>query len=357
MLISKEVKIGAVFFIAIVILVVFAVAVGALTLGGGHGMTVYFDEVLGLEPGNDVWLYGKKVGAVRSLTHALMTTLDGKQAFMVKVVLNLDNEIALYDDYGITVVDKSVIGGRAVQIRAGTPGKPAHTGTIYGSSRSNPLATMGEEFTESLRVVDAFVDLIHDLQEGKGTLGMLITDDALYQELVSTTTKTGDVLELLTAEESTFRSLLEDRELPENIRENLAQMRRATQQFAELMEKINSPDSFIRRLATDTTLFQRLDSLVKNLDEFSRMLGSGKGLGRALTDENLYRDIAEIVAETRRTVRIARELMAEVQRDPQMLIAGRPTGKESWLVRQLRGEVAAPAPRAVLDRRKLVPDE
>ncbi|RKY26092.1 MAG: hypothetical protein DRP79_05640 [Planctomycetota bacterium] len=357
MIISKEAKIGAVFFIAIVILVVFAVAVGAVHVGGGHTMVVYFDEVLGLEPGNDVWLYGNKVGSVSSLTHTPITGPDGKQAFMVKVVLNLDNEITLHDDYDITVMDKSVVGGRAVEIKAGTPGKRVHTGVIYGSSRGNPLASMGSEFGKSLDTLKTMGRIAADLQEGKGTLGMLLNDEKLYRELVSTTRETRVMLEMLTAEDSAFKSLLEDKKLAGDIAATAAQLKTAAERFAALMEKTNSPDSLVHRLVTDKALFSRLESLMENLDEFSETLRAGKGLGRMLTDDYLYNEIVGITAELGRTVRVARELIAEVQRDPQVLIAGRPTGRESWLVRQLRGEDGTLFPRTVQDARKLVPGD
>lgn len=355
MLVSKEVKIGAVFFIAIIILVMFAVAVGALPVGGGHKMIVYFDEVLGLEPGNDVWLYGRKVGTVQGLEYAPMAGPDGRDALMVKVVMNLDQEVPIYEDYKISVMDKSVIGGRAVQIKSGTPGKPAPEGVFYGSSHGNPLASMGEEFSKSLAVVESVGQIAQDLREGKGSLGMLLKNKELYEEMVNTTREIRVMMEMLTAEDSTFRALMKDPEVGRNIRKTAEEMKTVSQEFAAFLAKINSPDSFINSLVTDKTLYARLEAIMAGLETFSKTLGSGRGLTRALTDDAFYHDIQDTAAELKSTVRLARELIAEVQRDPQMLIAGRPSGQESWLVKQLRGE--GPPREARADPRKLVPED
>ena len=83
---KRAVIVGVFVFLALVIFVL-----GVMTLGGqkslfnrGAKINAVFNEVNGLQPGNNVWFAGVKVGTVQDV----MITEDGK----VKVEMNLDKD-------------------------------------------------------------------------------------------------------------------------------------------------------------------------------------------------------------------------------------------------------------------------
>lgn len=360
MIISKEAKIGALFFIAIAIFVVFAVAVGALPSVGRYKMTVYFDKVYGLQPGSDVWLNGTSFGTVQSIEpeevemHDRAVALDrsdlaGKnRVLMVKVVLSLPRAVTLYKNYTISVVDKSVIAGRAVDILVGTPDKPVYEGTIFGES-ADTMAAIQRRMSDALTLITS-EDAVKKIR---------VLYDKVQDALDETTAAVKDArttLKLLTAENSNFRLLLEDRQFGRDLIGAVADVRTVTGSLAGITAKLNNPNSLVSRLASDETLYPRLESLAKNLDEFTGMLASNRGISRMFNDEELYRNIQETVLEVKRITQVAATFMAEVEKDPQMLVIGRPSSNESWMMKQLRGSQPAGAAQPVpTDRRKLVP--
>jgi ABC-type transporter Mla subunit MlaD len=360
MIISKEAKIGALFFIAIAVFMVFAVAIGALPSVSRYKMTVYFDKVYGLTPGSEVWLSGTSFGTVESVEPEEVelpdstglpynTGVRGKtKVLMVKAVLSLPRPVTLYDDYTISVVDKSVIAGRAVDILAGTPTRPVHEGPIIGES-AGTMASIQRRMSDALTKITS--------EEGSKKLQSLFdkTTDALTKT-TEALDEAHEALKLLTAENSNYRRMLEDPQFRENLTGAMEQIKLTSTNLAEITAKMNSQDSLFNRLATDETLYPRLESLVKNLDDFSRMLAAGKGVGRMFTDEELYRNIQDTVLEVRRIAQVANKFMAEVERDPQIVVLGRPNPNESVLAKQLRTPPTAGVPRpGEIDSRKLVP--
>jgi regulator of sigma D len=350
MIISKEAKIGAVFFIAIAVFLVFAVAVGVLPLGGRQQMVVYFDKVYGLQPGNDVWVNGNSYGSVQSLETVTVPVKDeetGKieKAIMIKVVLSVPHVVTLHEGYNISVVDKSVIGGRAVDIMPGPPDNPPYTGMIHGTSLGTIASIQGRISTA-----------LDEMMLSEGTFRQLVKQREVYDKTVTVLDEAAKTLQLLTDEHSNYRRIMTDPHFADDLTGAVAELRKASDEIANYAEKMNAPNSFANRLATDETLFPRLEAITQNLEAFTRKLNEGEGMGRLLTDQELYRDIRDIVAELRQTARVASKFISELEGDPQMLIAGRHSQNETWLVQQLRGPKPA-APPAPVDERKLVPQD
>jgi len=350
MIIPKEAKIGALFFIAIAIFVVFAVAIGVMPSVGRHRMTVYFDKVYGLQPGSDVWLSGTSFGTVESVEPEEVRLHDRAEVLMVKVVLSIPRPVTLYSDYTISVVDKSVIAGRAVDILVGTPGNPRWEGPIIGES-AGTMASIQRRMSDALSKITS--------KQGEEKLRSLY--DNVQEALGETTQSLKEAraaLNLLTAENSNYRRILEDPKFREDLTGAMAEIRNVSANLADITAKMNNPNSFVSRLASDETLYPRLESLVKNLDDFTRTLNSGKGVSRMFTDEGLYRDIQETVQEIRRIAQTANKFIAEVEKDPQILVVGRPGPNESLLAKQLRSQSPAGAAQPVeTDDRKLVPQD
>jgi len=359
MIISKEAKIGALFFVAIAVFLVFAVAVGALPTSKQYQMVVYFDRVFGLQPGNDVWMNGISIGTVKNVETVECADENGKSAMMVRVALSLSQKVTLHEGYEVNVVDKSFIAGRAVDILAGPPDSPPHEGTIYGKSEWTMAAIQ-------LRISQALTKMT----ASQGTMDRVIQDPRLYddslkavqQSLVTLAqaTKTLEemqkALAVLTDKDSTYTRIMTDPKFAENLTQAAAQLNNAVTQIGDFVGKMNEPGSFANRLVTDRTLFPRLEAVTIALEVFSKRLSEGKGIGRAFTDEALYRNIQEIVLELRRTTAQASKFVAELEKDPQMLVTGRRSANESWLVKQLR-PAAATQPASPADSRKLVPED
>lgn len=357
MIVSKEFKIGAVFFIAVAIFLFFAVAVGTLPVGSKVVMVVYFDKVYGLQPGNDVWVNGNSFGSVKSIENVIAdgTTKDGKAVKMgkVKVTLNLNEKLVLHEGYTIKVVDKSLIAGRAVEIDPGPPDAPVVTGDLIGRS-TDTLASL------QVRLGNA----LDEMMTAEGTFRQLVLNKDFYNKTLAlldsaggTLARVNKTIDMFTAKGGAYETLAGNKKLADDIVASVAEIKNTAAQLDEFTKKMNEPGSLPSSLAADKTLYPRLQEIAKNLNELTKKLNEGKGVTRLLTDDTIYDNIRDTTYKINETARVAEKLVKELDKDPQMLIAGRPGPNESWLAQQLRGPNPAPPPAPAADSRKLVPNE
>jgi phospholipid/cholesterol/gamma-HCH transport system substrate-binding protein len=105
-------------------------------------------------------------------------------------------------------------------------------------------------------------ELTTKLNEGEGTLGKLINEDGMYDELMA-------VVE-------DFRGASNDME------EALAGAR-------EIMDKVQAGEGTLGRLLVDDSIATELEATIANMRSFSEKLNSGEGtLGKLVTDDTLY---------------------------------------------------------------------
>jgi hypothetical protein len=322
MIVSKDFKVGFVFFLAVAVLIVFYVSLGAISLGGAkYTYDIEFDRVDGLEPGNDVMVHGAKVGTVSGIN------LDERtNRVLVRVSVNL--KLKFHEGYRIAVIDKSIIAGRAVQITLGDPGKPLHRGLLTGTSQANPFQAVGElvQVIDPHEMRDTFKEmqkLLREMSRGEGVLGRMLRDP----------------------------------ELGAGVETAIRNMKDASEMLKSFFGKLDDPEGLLSKIASDREMYASLKTVSDNLVVLTEKMRKPGGLLEVLTDRKFARDFAEISEDLRATAQSARKLIEEARRDPQIFIAGRPGEKESWLIRQLRGGRGPHRPSVSRDTRKITPDD
>jgi len=323
MILSKDFKVGFVFFLAVAVLIVFAVSLGAISLGGAkYTYEIEFSRVDGLEAGNDVMVHGAKVGTVSGIN------LD-ERTNHVLVRVSVNQKLKFHEGYQIAVIDKSIIAGRAVQITLGDPDKPLHEGLLEGTSQANPFQAVGElvQIIDPREMRDTFKEmqeLLRKISRGEGVFGRMLRDPTLGADI-----------------ETAIRN-----------------MKDSSETIKSFLAKAGDPEGLLSKIASDREMYASLKTVSENLVFLTEQMRKPGGLLGALTDEKFARDFAEIFENLKATAQNARELIEEARRDPQMFIAGRPGERESWLVRQLRGGRVRPLrPTVSRDTRKITPQD
>jgi phospholipid/cholesterol/gamma-HCH transport system substrate-binding protein len=286
---TKEQRIGLFFVVGLVLLFIAV----ELTLGLGllerrYPLYAKFHDVQGLDKGADVRVAGIKAGRVEELR------IDQGQ---VVIKMALDSGVAVKRDSIARLDFRALSGERFVAISLGTPTAPAAKpgDTIEGetpaslSDAVDQLASVADniaDLTDSLRtnserlltsltdvvegnrdalgrVAENFASITGKLDNGTGTLGLLLNDPALYERVTATM---GDV-------------------------------RQSVQDIGQVARHIAEGESTLGKLATqDDGLYDQVRETVGNLNETARNaeeitagLRAGEGtIGKALTDEGLY---------------------------------------------------------------------
>lgn len=272
---AVEVMVGAFLFMALLALGFFTIVLSQENwFKTSYRMDILFNDVSGLVNGDKVFVRGVDVGRVKSMAihpEGVMTRLS------------LSQEIKLRDNYQIRVVPSSVLGGKYVDINEGGYDNPllAEGSVIRGKGPVDFIAELTEA-TQTIRgslekggilanlegTMANLREITDRLQRGEGTVGRLLTQDDLYNELRKISSNIGDISERLNNGEGTLGKLL----------------------------------------SKDDTMYRDLSDAVASLKDVAQTLSKGEGtLGRLAKDETVYNQVNELLGEARAAIDDLRE--------------------------------------------------
>ena len=240
---KRSVIVGAFVFLA---LVIFVLAV--MTLGGqkslfnkGATISAIFPEVNGLQAGNNVWFAGVKVGTVQSINFEK----DGR----VKVEMNIEKDYLpiIKKDSKAKVGSDGFIGNKLVILSGGTPSAPVvesgnRLATEQAGGMEQMMASLQKNNENLLSITSNFKTLSDQMVAGKGTVGRLLNDEQLFTDLQ--------------------QSLLTIKSAAANAQQMVAGVSNYT-------NRLTTKGSLANDLITDTVIFSRLRSTVREIDGLS----------------------------------------------------------------------------------------
>ena len=241
---KRAVTVGIFIFLGLLILVA-----GILTLGGQKNsfqkkitVRAIFDDVGGLQTGNNVWFSGVKIGTVKK-----MTFHGGSQ---VEVIMNIDekNQQYIRKNAKAKISSEGFIGNKLVVIYGGSMEAPAIVdedilGVEKAASTDEMLATLQENNKNLLDITTNFKLISKKITDGEGSVGKLLTDETLANNLETTVA---------------------------GLQQASANAQRLTASISNYASKLQSEGSLTNDLITDTVIFNRLRSTVAQLQQTSK---------------------------------------------------------------------------------------
>src|SRR6195256_5810488 len=160
-----------------------------------------FVDANGLREGSEVRLAGVRVGKVDKIT--LLPPSDVPNAPRVEALLTIDSTIdgrpateRIRSDSTAQQGSPSLLGNEMlINITPGTalgqPVKDYSTISASSSNTVNDFATSGTDLAQRLsKLSDEINGMVKDVKDGKGTIGRLFSDAALYNNLNATIRET-----------------------------------------------------------------------------------------------------------------------------------------------------------------------
>jgi phospholipid/cholesterol/gamma-HCH transport system substrate-binding protein len=339
-----QVRAGVFIFIALIF-----VAGGVLLMGEKSKMfvakgklRVVMDDVAGLKEGAPVWLAGVDVGVVTAIDFT-----DPRKTNEVNIFLEADHGALrkIGPDSRITIKTRGLMGEKYVDITPSqqyfdTPETVLHGTTIM--KLDDVVQKAGATFERLNTVVDA-------ITQGKGTLGKLTTDPALYHNIVKLTgelnslavtinhgdgtlgklarspepynrlitilTRADRTLQDIQASEGTLNKLIYDKSLYDKLVALAEKSNQAADDVRELNRKITSRDGTLGMLINDRefydrglSLLTRADSSVRSIESIAAKVDKGEGAaGRMVNDKELYERMNRMVEDVDALVKDFRE--------------------------------------------------
>jgi phospholipid/cholesterol/gamma-HCH transport system substrate-binding protein len=237
----RAIIVGIFIFLGLVIFIITVLTLGSQKQTFEKAITIrsVFDDVNGLQKGNNIWFSGVKIGTVRKI--AILGNAK------VEADLNIDEKAKPFikKDSKAKISSDGFIGNKIVVIYGGSQqSPPIEAGDLLGIekllSTDEMMSTLAKNNDNLLEITNGFKVITKSIQDGKGTLGKLLTDDALINELSATTA---------------------------NLKRTSANFQQLSTNVAGFTSKLKNKGTLASDMVTDTIVFSRLRSTVDKLQQ------------------------------------------------------------------------------------------
>jgi phospholipid/cholesterol/gamma-HCH transport system substrate-binding protein len=290
---TLETRLGIFVALAVIAAVLILEIVGGIErFQRGYKLYADFNGVQDLKEGNPVKMAGVDVGRVERIS---LDPTNNK----VRVTMKLKRNAVVRTDSVATIKFLGLMGQNFVSLDFGSPGADraedgAHlstaeqpdlsammqkldnvatgveklTGSITGDKIDNLLGPLTDFFKANREPLAATIRNMQSVSEqvsqGKGTVGKLIYEDALYNSALATVTNFQDA--------------------SSDIKLTLAEAR-------SLLDRAKSGEGTIGKLLNDDQLYRETADSMHNLNEILGKINSGQGsVGKLINDQEFYKN-------------------------------------------------------------------
>ncbi|MDX1684998.1 MAG: MlaD family protein [Saprospiraceae bacterium] len=205
---------------------------------GSMDIIATFEDVRGLQPGNNVRFAGINIGSVEDIR------LQGDT--MVVVIMNVVEDATTYmrKDAIATIGSNGLVGNMLVNITPG-PGKSdyiTHGDTIASTSGRWTAEMMGNLSTTSTDLTSITSNLnqiVHKINKGQGTLSLLLNDESMAEDM---------------------KGLIND------LRQSGNELRKVSRKANDIMKDLDHGKGVLGKLISDTIAADKIDKLLSSMD-------------------------------------------------------------------------------------------
>jgi len=342
-----QLRVGILVIVSLTIL-----AVGIFFISGQVGfftrhytIKAYLPSASDLREGAQVRLAGIVVGNVAKILISPYT--DQRRAVELDLKVSRRYQKEIRDDSVGTVETVGLLGDSYVDISRGIPSQNVipDGGTIATNQRVDITAVVRNtnDVITNLRTLSAKLDeitvqiqsgkgsmgeLIYDqalynkmsaiagtlqmltdrVQGGEGSLGKLLTDDTLYTRSVATLDRFDNILDDVQHGNGSVAKFISDASVYNNVNRLMADAN-------SLIDNINQGHGSLGKLAKDEQLYNRMNETLTRLDAISSRMDKGEGtLGKLSTDPTLFNNLTASSQELK-------QFLADFRKEPKKYLS------------------------------------
>ena len=230
----RGIIVGIFVFLGVAIFIVAILTLGTQkkTFENVIAIKAIFDNVNGLQKGNNIWFSGVKVGTVKKVM------LTGNS--MVEVTMNIEDHSSKFirKDAKAKISSDGLIGNKIIVIYGGTPqALPVEPGDVLQIEKllntEELMKTLEKNNANLLEITNAFKIVSQRMADGKGSIGRLLTDESLVNDLNATMV---------------------------TLRTTSANFEKASASMSNYTALLHTKGSLANDLVTDTVIFNKLRS-------------------------------------------------------------------------------------------------
>jgi phospholipid/cholesterol/gamma-HCH transport system substrate-binding protein len=325
----REVRVGLLIVVAIGVLIFLILnASGDISpFSRKLHLKARFQNADGLRTGSEVHLAGVNIGKVEDVR--LMPPSDDPNAPQVEATFSIKEQIdgrpstqLIRDDSNARLSSASLLGtDKIINVTPGTAlGQPVREGQVLQPGTEagtvEALTSSGNELMQQLNKLSAqFTDIAGKVNQGQGSIGRFVNDEAFYNNLNSAVRNVNDLVRQIQTGQGSAGKLINDPALYNN----LANVSQSLQGIADDLQRGRGTAG---KLLTDDALYNDARGSIarfnRSVDEINLIvadLRAGRGTaGKLLTDEAIYNDARAAIARFNTAAERIDNVVAGVQR-------------------------------------------
>ncbi|HEY6219197.1 MAG TPA: MlaD family protein [Gemmatimonadaceae bacterium] len=317
-----QLKVGGLIVFALLVIgvAVYKLGQAANLFAKRYHLIAFLKEAPALRVGGPVLVAGQVAGVIKDIK---FLAPDADTMRNLRLVIAIDEAMReqVRGDSKARVRTQGLLGDKVIDISPGTPKfTPLHDGDTI---KVDPSLDYEAVLARAAGAVDDIVALTRDLHRitsglaaGKGTMGQLLTNPALYNDLEGTLARTNALLGRVQSSRGTLARFLDDPALYD-------QMVHAVGSVDSLVLAMRSRDGTMGRLLTDTTLYSQavgvigsMGGIVQNVDALTKQISAGQGtLGKLMTQDQMYDAMLKLINDFT-------AMLADIRKDPSRYTRG-----------------------------------
>jgi len=310
-----QLKVGALIAAALAVLAVAIYRLGqaASLFSRRYELIAFLPNANGLQAGGVVYVAGQYAGTIKSIEF-LPVDNDTTRNLRVRMAIDHALQDQVRADSKAKLRTLGLLGDKVIDISIGTPRFNAlRDGDTIAVAPSLDYEAV---LAQAAGAVSDMVDLTHDLRqitsgviEGKGTVGQLLTNRALYDQFVSTMGRADAMLTRVENPRGTFARLLDD---PTLYNRFVSVVTSAD----SLVVALNNKNGTLGRLLRDDTLYTHIVGMATAGDSLMKTLSNGQGFAaRLLNDPAMYDRLNKLTTDLG-------AMLEDVRKDPHRYFRG-----------------------------------
>jgi phospholipid/cholesterol/gamma-HCH transport system substrate-binding protein len=287
---SQKIRLGLFVIISTILFIVAVYLIGQRQdmFRKTFSVSSYFQNVNGLQKGNNVRYAGIDIGTVKGITMINDST--------IKIDMHIDEKIISHikKDAIATIGSDGLVGNMIVNIVPGEGIAPVIKNGDFISSYSkigadDILSTLSVSSENAAILTSDLLKITTAMLEGKGTVGLLLNDTVMAQDLKKsvnnlkqasrgatlTIKELNEIISSIKTNDNTVLGMMLNdsisgsklKAVVSNLYESSNEMNNILTNINDVVNKINTSDGAYNYILNDTTLVNNLKKTIKNINE------------------------------------------------------------------------------------------
>lgn len=261
---ARQLRVAALIVIGVLVLILAIYRVGKIfdVFANRYSLVTLLPSVSGLQEGAPVTLAGQQVGQVDEIRFIPMHLKRGGNNLVVRIKIAQRVRAQVRHDSRVVIRAQGLLGDKYMDIEPGSLRTAMlHEGDTIPSTVAMDIeqfmARASDLLDQTSTLVADLGTITHGLARGEGTMGQLLHDNRLYNQMAS-----------------------------------------ATGQLSSLLNQINNGQGSLGRMIHDPAMYDRMVGAFTRVDSLGNLVLHGNGsLSMFLRSDSLYRGLAGTAAK------------------------------------------------------------